>query len=136
MFVMALVLAGVAAGDGGMRAGAATAPLNERLRLDTARDWEGTVHLRRDFIEPVRVSKGQMTIYPFGIPATQRFALTLSPGGLARVSWGEGLYHGTFRVEGDRLLFCVGEVDDPRPTSCTYRDGLLLFILKPAARKP
>jgi hypothetical protein len=131
-----LALAGLTCGDGGMRAGAATASLSERMRLDFSREWEGTFQFARGFCEPVRLSKGHLTIFPLGIESTKPFALTLSPGGLARGSWAGNQLHGTYRVEGDRLVVCVVSVDDPRPTACTYRDGLLLFTLRPAARKP
>jgi len=131
-----LALAGLTCGDGGMRAGAA-APLTERVRLDFSREWEGTFQFARGFSEPVRLSKGQLTMFPLGLESTQPFALTLSPGGPARGSWGEKQLHGTYRLEGGRLLFCVVPADDPLPIACTFRDGLFLFTLKPAAqRKP
>jgi hypothetical protein len=68
--------------------------------------------------------------------ATQPFALTLSPGGLARGSWGEDRVHGTYRVEGDRLLVCVVPVNNPRPAACTPGDGFLLTLKPAAPRKP
>jgi hypothetical protein len=136
MTAFVLVLAGVTAGDGGTGTGAATAPLTEPLRLDFSQDWEGTVHRAPDDdAEPVRLSKGQMTFSNFGVPVTMPFALTLSPGGLALASCGEDRLHGTYKVQGDRLLVCVLPVGEPCPTACTPSDGVLL-TLKPAARKP
>ena len=73
------------------------------LRPGLSRDWEGAVQVSRDFIDPVRLSRGQMTT--FGLrPSTVPFALTLSPGGLACGSWGRARFHGTCKVEGDHLL--------------------------------
>jgi hypothetical protein len=52
---------------------------------------------------------------------------------LARGKWREERFHGTYRVEGDRLLVRCMPLDPapPHPPS----DGYLL-TLKPAARKP
>jgi uncharacterized protein (TIGR03067 family) len=87
---LVLALAGLTCGDGGMGGKAATAPLIELLRPDLSRDWEGTVRTRMDDdIDPVRLSRGQMTTVYKGRRSTVPFALTLSPGGLASGSWGE-----------------------------------------------
>jgi hypothetical protein len=131
MTAWVLLVAGVAAGDGGTGMGAAAAPLTEPLRLDFSREWEGTVQIGRD-TESVNLSGGRMAMRGWG---TQPFSLTLSPGGLALGSWGQDRFHGTYKVGGGRLLVCVSPVEEPRPTACTPRDGVLL-TLKPAARKP
>jgi hypothetical protein len=134
MTAWVLVLAGVTAGDGGMRAGAASAPLTEPLRLDFSRDWEGTVQGVGDAC-PVRLSGRRMTIFSPAGQVVQPFALTLSHGGLAVGSWGEGRFHGTYKVEGDRVLICVESIEKARPLVCDARYGLL-YTLKPAARRP
>ncbi len=131
-----LALAGLTCGDGGMGGKAATAPLTEPLRPDLSRDWEGTEQWwMDDDIDPVRLSRGQMTTVYKGRRSTVPFTLTLSPGGLARGSWGEVRFHGTYRMEADRLLICILPVGGERPTACTRHDGILL-TLKPAARRP
>jgi hypothetical protein len=131
MTAWVLVLAGVAAGDGGTGTGTATAPLTESLRLGLSREWVGTAQVVYVTV-PVRLSGGRLAMRGW---ATQPFALTLSPGGLARGVWGEDRVHGAYRVRGDCVLVCVTAVKHPRPTACTASDGVL-FTLKPAARQP
>jgi hypothetical protein len=111
--------------------GAATAPLTGPLRPDFSREWEGTAQVVYVTV-PVRLSGGRMALRGW---ATQPFALTLSPGGLARGVWGEDRVHGAYRVRGDCVLVCVTAVKSPRPAACTAGDGVL-FTLKPAARQP
>jgi hypothetical protein len=134
MTALVLVLAGVTAGDPGMGMGAATAPLTDPQRLVSSRDWEGTVQLGRATIS-VRLRRGEVTTFFPRWQSTAPFALTLSPGGLAAGHWGGDRFHGTYKVEGGRLLVCVSSDKHPRPAACTPHDGYLL-TLKPAARKP
>jgi uncharacterized protein (TIGR03067 family) len=134
MTAWVLVLAGVTAGDGGMRAGAATAPLTGPMQLDLSRDWEGTVHYSRDDSVPVRLSGGQMTFFA-ATPYTLPCKLTLAHGGLAFGTCGDDRLHGIYKVDGDRLLICVTQVTEPRPAACSPDRGRLL-TLKPAAGRP
>jgi hypothetical protein len=133
MTAWVLLLAGVTAGDGGQRMGAATAPLTEPLRLDFSREWEGGLQIG-GVTYPVRLSRGEMTLF-LRRPVTQPLTLTLSPGGQARGSWGQDRFHGTHRVEGDRLLVRFTPADPARPAAFTAQGGYVL-TLKPAARRP
>jgi hypothetical protein len=133
MTALVLVLAGVAAGDGGVRTGAATAPLTEPLRLDLSREWEGTAQVG-NVTCPVRLGRGEMTLF-LRRPITQPLTLTLSPGGLARGSWGTERLQGTYRVQGGGLLVRLTPIDPARPAALAPGDGYLL-TLKPAARRP
>jgi hypothetical protein len=136
MIEMVLVLAGLAAGDGGPGTGAAAAKVTETLRLDFARDWEGTVQAPRNDPMPVRLSGGRLTYFRDGRPVvTNPFTVKLARGGLVLGEEGIVRFHGICKVEGGRVLICVNFINLPRPTACTPRDGSL-FILKPAARKP
>jgi hypothetical protein len=136
MTAFVLMLAGVAGGDGGVRAGAATAPVAEPLRLDLSRDWEGTVQAPRNDPMPVRLSGGRMTYSRDGRPVvTNPSTMTLARGGLVLGEEAGIRFHGTYKVEGGRVLICVNFINQPRPAACTPRDGSL-FTLKPAARRP
>lgn len=83
---------------------------------------------------PVRLSRGQLTFFDT-TPYTLPLQLILTHGGLASGTCGDGRFHGTYRVEGDRLLVCVVPVSEPRPAECKPSHGRLL-TLKPAARRP
>jgi hypothetical protein len=133
MMALVLVVAGVAASDGGMRTGAAAAPVTEPLRPDLSRDWEGTLQSwMDDDIDPARLSRGQMTIVYKGRRSTVPFALTLSAGGLARGNWGETRFHGTYRVEGTACssASCRSGATGPPPAPATTASS------SPSSRPP
>ncbi len=134
MLGMMLVMAGLTAGDGGVRAGAATAPLAEPPRLDFSREWQGALDVGGVF--GVSLERGRMTTFsPRGHWDTHPFALKLLHGSLAVGSCGEERFHGTYKVEGGRLLVCFVPLGEPRPTACTPHNGILL-TLRPPARRP
>jgi hypothetical protein len=85
MTAFVLMLAGVTAGDNGVRAGAATAPLTERLKLDFSREWEGTVQFGQAF-EPLRLSGGADKRAGVGHAAVRPDGVAWQPG--LRQFWG------------------------------------------------
>jgi hypothetical protein len=115
MTAWVLVLAGVTAGDGGMRTGAAREVVSAKPRPDVR--WEGTCRdengLRwHAWLREGHLSRGSGSVF-FGSDL-----VAFKPDGTAVFAFGQV---GTYRLDGDRLVI---------------RTHGLLFVLRPTAGKP
>jgi hypothetical protein len=115
MTALVLVLAGVTAGDGGMGTVAGREAVSVMPRPDV--QWEGTCRdangLRwHAWLREGHLGRGSGSVF-FGSDL-----VAFKPGGTAVFDFGQV---GTYRLDGDRLVI---------------RTHGLLFVLRPAARKP
>ncbi len=134
MTAFVLVLAGVAAGDGGQRMGAAGEPVAIRL----TGEWSGICRGDGGKTVEVRLEGGVMRYrYRAEAPWADAFTCTDLGGGTFLARWRSvsGTSLGICRLDGERLLLCVA-APGGRPTSFRAGPGTYLYALKLAAPNP
>jgi hypothetical protein len=136
MTALVLILSGVAAGDGGTRAGAATAP----VAVDLGGRWVGTYQAEGRKPQAAELSGGVLRVMPARFPFHCRF--TARPGGglegtvVLVPDAPIGNLPAIYKLERGRLVICCSQTNDlPTAFAVTRTTGLL--TLKPAdSRKP
>ncbi len=140
MLGMVLMLAGVAAGDGGMRMEAAAAP----VVADLGGRWVGMGQQEGFKPQPAELDRGVLRVLPNPVPLRCRFrartagglqgTVLIVPGPPLGVPVGE--IPAIYKLEQGRLFMCVSQTYDLPATFGVTRTTTLL-VLKPAeARKP
>jgi hypothetical protein len=122
-----LALAGLTAGDGGPKVGAATAPVKVSLDVDLEERWEGGYR--------VELRNGVLTIYGHLENGLWAYSMRADGEGKVRVSDYQGRsWLGTCWVEGRCLCICWDVCPaHPRPPRRAVGPGLLTVRLRPAS---
>jgi hypothetical protein len=126
MTAFVLVLAGVAAGDGGQRTGGGS----ERVVSTFPRRWEGTW----GYTVPAQLRDGELSV-----PAAGWSCLIEMDGRgavLVRKKAGDLPWPGRYKLEGGRLLIWWSLTKDDPPARPRDGNDVNLFVLRPVARKP
>ncbi len=135
MTAWVLVLAGVAAGDGGTGTGAAMAP----VASDLGGRWVGTYHAVGRKTQEAELDGGVLRVGPDRTPARCRFTGRRAAGTEGAVvlvpEIGLGPVPAAYRLDPGRLVICCGR------TKALLADFAVtgaagLIVLQPAARKP
>jgi hypothetical protein len=136
MFAAMLVVAGVAAGDGGMRTGEDIAPVVVRL-FD--RDWEGTWENVWWTDDPSRADLRSGVLRVFDCVGSVQLTgrISIDGEGTVRIrdAWGRSIL-GIYKIEGRYLVICIPWlVDQPRPTRFEAKGDTHLMTLQPVPNK-
>jgi hypothetical protein len=135
MTAWVLVLAGVAAGDGGMGMGAATAP----VAVDLGGRWVGTCDPHVGKRMTAELHSGVLRIGSDPTAACYRFPARPAPGlegqALLVANAPVGRMPVIYRLERGRLVICCS-LNKEWPKDFNITPTTVLLTLKPAARKP
>jgi hypothetical protein len=135
MTALVLMLAGVTAGDGGVRAGAATAP----VAVDLGGRWVGTYQVAVGKTMTAELNGGVLRIGANPAAVRYRFTARRAAGleGPVLLVPDIPIDHipAIYKVERGRLVICCSQTKE-RPTDFSITPTTALIVLKPAARKP
>jgi hypothetical protein len=129
MSTLAMILAAMIVPGNGPEKVSGEVSERELRALDLHSEWRGAMYSPPDTIESVAIKGGHLLFLARGRDVGHLFVCTEKSEGTFRVRWSDETCLGIYRYEEGRLLLCLSEAGNDRPTSFKIGDGQYLLIL-------